>query len=227
MFWQENEEEQESITATDVVDVVFDIECRALPVEHAYVLSSAIQNVLEWFDSEPLAGLHLIHGAESGNGWMRPASTGDDILYVSKRTRLVLRVPLSRVEEAKSSLIGQVLTLGEFSIRVERAKTRPLSKLTTLFSRYVVEVDGSSEHDFLTRSHQQLLDLGIQPKKLMAGRMNQLVFPDKIWHTRSLMVAELSGVESILLQRSGLGSGRHVGCGIFVPQKDIKEVSAV
>ena len=156
MFWQDKEEEQKVVTASDVVDVVFHIDCKMLPAEHAYLLSRSIQSVLQWFDHEPLAGLHLIHGAESGNGWVRPESTAEGILYLSKRTRLVLRLPLSRVAEAKLLLIDHVLTLGEFSIMVKQAKIRPLSKLTTLFSRYVIDVSGESEHDFLSRAHQQL-----------------------------------------------------------------------
>jgi len=56
----------------EVVDAVFAIECRSLPVDHAWALSAAIQAALPWFADEPQAGLHTVHGAASGAGWMRP-----------------------------------------------------------------------------------------------------------------------------------------------------------
>jgi len=44
--------------------------------------------------------------------------------------------------------------------------------------------------------------------------------------TRSLMVAELKQAESVRLQQHGMGEGRKLGCGIFLPQKDIKAVNS-
>ena len=45
----------------DVVDAAFAIECRSLPVDHAYALSAAIQAALPWFAGEPQAGLARVH----------------------------------------------------------------------------------------------------------------------------------------------------------------------
>ena len=56
----------------EIVDAVFAIECRSLPVDHAYALSTAIQEALPWFADEPQAALHTVHGAASGAGWQRP-----------------------------------------------------------------------------------------------------------------------------------------------------------
>ena len=62
----------EDAAPADIVDVVFAISGRSLPVDHAYALSQAIATALPWFADEPGAGLHTIHGAASGSGWMRP-----------------------------------------------------------------------------------------------------------------------------------------------------------
>ena len=59
----------------DIVDAVFAIACRSLPVDHAYAMQQAIQEALPWFAEEPLAGLHTVHGAASGSGWMRPEAS--------------------------------------------------------------------------------------------------------------------------------------------------------
>ena len=38
------------------------------------------------------------------------------------------------------------------------------------------------------------------------------------------MVAELTPEHSIRLQQAGLGEGRKMGCGLFIPHKGIKPV---
>ena len=44
-------------------------------------------------------------------------------------------------------------------------------------------------------------------------------------YTRSLMIADLSKENSILLQDLGVGKGRIFGCGIFLPHKSIDAVA--
>ena len=102
MFWQEEKNESgRFVVPDDVVDVAFNIVCRSLPVDHAYALSQAIIQALPWFAEESGAGLHPIHVADSGNGWMRPENPSD-LLYLSKRTKLVLRLPHARAQDAKA-----------------------------------------------------------------------------------------------------------------------------
>ena len=92
MFWQEDTPQQAPEIVTDlIVDLVFKIHGRALPTEHGYALFRALATIFPWIESDPTTGVHLIHGAESGNGWIRP--TDHQLLQLSKRTRLVLRLP--------------------------------------------------------------------------------------------------------------------------------------
>jgi len=51
-----------------------------------------------------------------------------------------------------------------------------------------------------------------------------MVFPDGSIFTRSLMVADLEPEQSVRLQQIGLGEGRTIGCGLFIPHKGIKAV---
>lgn len=61
----------------------------------------------------------------------------------------------------------------------------------------------------------------------MAGKERVVQLPDGSERiTRSLMVAELKQAESVRLQQHGMGEGRKLGCGIFMPQKDIKAVNS-
>ena len=223
MYWQERADEGAEVIPDDVVDVVFGIACRALPVEHAYALWSAIERVLPWLRDEPGAGIHPIHVADSGNGWMRPGRP-DDLLHPSRRTKLVLRIPKARVSETER-LSGHTLDIAGNVLRVEAASVRLLSPLTTMFSRYVVIERAMDENGFMAEAMTQLRALGVQPRKMLCGIQHGIATPNGPLPTRSLMLAELTPAEALILQQRGLGPMRHLGCGLFIPHKDIKELA--
>lgn len=221
MYWQESRDTENFVVPDDIVDMVYGIHCRSLPVDHAYALSRAIQAALPWFTGEERAGLHTIHVADSGNGWMRPDDP-NALLHLSRRTKLVLRVPKHRIEDAHR-LTGQTLDIQGNPLRIEKASVRPLSELTTLFARYIV-TDGADESAFLRDVLKQLNDMGIRPKKMLCGIERIILTPRRSIRTRSLMLAELTLPESVRLQQQGLGTERKLGCGLFIPHKDIKEL---
>ncbi len=224
MFWQENSDRKQFKVPDTIVDVVFNIDCRCLPIEHTHALSSALRSALPWLESEQDAGIHMIHGAESGNGWMRPdGNQGDALLYLSRRTKLELRVPKERVADARV-LSGSTLEVGGHPLKVGDAQVRLLSNITTLFSRYVIADPQLDEENFLRTSSAQLQSLGVRCGKMLCGRSHEIDLPGERLFTRSLMLAELSVQDSILLQQKGLGRGRTLGCGLFLPHKDIKAV---
>jgi len=223
MYWQETSHQEPVVVPDDVVDVVYQIACRTLPVDHAWALSQAVQRLLPWIGTEPAAGVHTIHVADSGNGWMRP-DHADDLLYLSRRTRLVLRVPRQRVDEAQT-LVGHTLDVAGHAMKIEQATLRSLSPISTVFARYVVgEEQGEDENAFLACVLAELKALGVQPKKMLCGIERVLVTPERPIRTRSLMIAELTPPESVTVQQRGLGPLRQLGCGLFLPHKDIKEV---
>lgn len=222
MYWQEPDERQSPTVSDDVVDLVFSIACKTLPVDHAYSLSQAVQEILPWLVEEEGAGVHTIHVAESGNGWMRP-DQASAILHPSRRTKLRVRVPKHRVEHGKS-LIGQTLDLGGHTISVKEVSVKLLSDHPTVFSRYIVTDGFETETEILEEMVKQLKTMGITPKKMLCGTQTVISTPTKAINTRSLMLADLTIEESVTLQMKGLGSYRWLGCGLFIPHKDIKEV---
>ncbi|MHB8624461.1 MAG: type I-MYXAN CRISPR-associated protein Cas6/Cmx6 [Sulfuricaulis sp.] len=222
MYWQESEKTTQYTVPDDIVDVVFNIRCPSIPVDHSYALSQAVAKALPWFAAEESAGLHTIHVADSGNGWMRP-DRADALLHLSHRTKLVLRLPKHRVEEARK-LIGLTLDVSGNMMRIEKAVIKPLSPITTVFSRYVVIHGDVDENGFLQEVMARLTSMGIRPKKLLCGMERAIVVPDRIIRTRSLLLADLTVQESVLLQQQGLGLGRKLGCGLFIPHKDIKNI---
>lgn len=221
-FWNVVEEDPLD-KLRDIVDVSFRIACRSLPLDHAYALSESIQNFLPWLSSDSVAGIHLVHGAESGNGWMRPQDTENDILHLSRRARLRLRVSVQRIDEA-SGLVGKEISVAGFSCVVGEMQVVPLEPFPTVFSRYVLTQEEATDRDFLEQVRESLHALGIDSSKLMSGRGHQFRMPDAVWHARSVMVAGLSPQDSLRLQRQGIGHGRDRGFGLFIGHRDIAPV---
>jgi CRISPR-associated protein Cas6 len=205
----------------DVVDAVFAIACRCLPVDHAYALQQAIQDALPWFAQEPSAGLHTVHGAASGAGWIRPEGE-DALLQLSHRAKLALRLPAHRAQEA-AALVGRTLQVAGWPLHVEKMALRPLSRITTLFSRCVVLAEGD-EAAFVGAAIEELGALGIRAERMVCGRVTPVATPERTYQARSLMLAGLALEQSLRLQRSGLGAGRKLGCGLFIPHKDIADL---
>jgi len=206
----------------DVVDAAFAIECASLPVDHAYALSAAIQAALPWFAEEPQAGLHTVHGAASGAGWQRPEGE-DALLQLSQRTKLVLRLPESRLQDA-AALTGRTLDVAGFPMRVGRLQPRPLLRIASLFSRSVIFGDADDETAFLAAATEALRALGVEAATMLCGRDLTLATPQRSYRTRSLMVTVGTPAQSLALQRHGLGEARKLGCGLFIPHKDVGDL---
>ena len=224
MYWNEDKEQQpEFVVPDDVVDLAFKFSGPTLPLDHAHALSAELLSVLPWLAEEVHAGVHLIHGAASGNGWYRPEDPSTELLHLSRRSRMRLRVPSYRLDDARE-LTGNTLDVAGHAIEVGEATVYKLSSLSTLFARYVITDAAVDEGEFLKQAAEQLQDLEISARKMLGGIAHSMQFPDGPVHTRSLMVAELEPEQSVRLQQIGLGPGRTYGCGLFLPHKGIKPV---
>ena len=206
----------------EIVDAAFAIECRSLPVDHAFALSQAIQAALPWFADEPQAGLHTVHGAASGSGWVRPEGE-DAVLQLSQRTKLVLRLPGHRLPDA-AALTGRTLDVAGSPMRVGALAPRPLLRIASLFSRSVIFEGSMDETQFLAAAAGGLRALGIETSTMLCGRDVTLATPQRTYRTRSLMVTVATPAQSLALQRHGLGEARKLGCGVFIPHKDVGDL---
>ena len=224
MYWNDDTDKKAGfVVPDDVVDVVFRIACPTLPLDHAHALSSALLKVLPWLEDEDTAGIHLIHGAASGNGWFRPEDTENELLHLSRRTRMRLRVPRDRLQDAQA-LTGQSLDVEGHSLEIGKSDVSLLSSLPTLFSRYVLTHAELDEMQFLETVAEQLQALDIPGRKMLGGITHSMKFPEGPVFTRSLMVADLAPEQAVRLQQVGLGEGRTIGCGLFLPHKGINPV---
>lgn len=222
MFWLEDDQQEMDEALNDVIDMVFTVSGKTLPVDHAQSLSDAVIDVLPWVEHEPDAGIHLIHVAESGNGWERPEG---DLLYLSRRTKFTMRVPKNRVSDAEE-LLGKVLEVDGHELAFSKVVERPFVALPTQFSRYVIGLPNEGENEFLQRCADELKQLGIPVRKMMAGKTHTFELPEGEILTRTLLVADLSPEHAILLQQRGLGEGRKKGFGLFIPHKGINSVTS-
>jgi len=226
MFWQEDNPETPFQVPDDIVDVLFSVTCKRLPVDHAYALSAALRQAATWIaEDDSGVAVHTVHVAGSQNGWKRPDHGTDQYLILSRRSKLTIRVPRQRTAALLKDLEGKALDVAGCPLTIGPGKIRRLSKETTLFSRYVAAVPDAAEEAFLDWAAHALSDQGIRVRKALCGKMTLLTTPGGMLRTRSLMLSDLAPEESVRLQQQGLGPHCEMGCGIFIPHKGIDPVS--
>ena len=76
----------------------------------------------------------------------------------------------------------------------------------------------------MLRIAAEMAGLGIDVKKMLCGIGHTFGTPQGQVPTLSIMVADLDSESSIVLQRRGVGKGREMGLGLFLPHKSIKPV---
>lgn len=229
MFWEEDEDKTlPYIVPDDVFDLNFAIECKTLPLDHAWALSSEILKLLPWLRDTPGAGIHQIHVAESNNGWLRPDETEENpLLYPSRRTRLSLRIPADRQAETEC-LTGTSLDIDGHRLSIGKSKKKPLSNASVIFARYIASNEAEDENRFLARMHGDIREMtGISVKKMLCGKSHTIRTPGGPIHTRHLMIADLDSDPSVKIQQQGLGNFRELGCGLFLPHKGIKTLKPI
>ena len=224
LYWQEDEDQEDIELPRTVQDLLFRIDCRTLPLDHAEALSDQICRHLPWLEDEPQAAIHLIHVAESANGWIRPEDPDNELLHVSRRTRMTLRLPSHRFGDARA-LVGQRLDIAGHPLTVGDFHLRPLSKLTTIFARHVDTGGTEDEAEFMRQVARELKERGIKVKKMMPGKLHRHRSAAGDILTRKLMLSDLQIPESLQLQEQGLGSRQLMGMGIFLPHKGIDAVN--
>ena len=220
MYWSDPADESAFVVPDDIVDVGFRLNCQSLPVDHAYALANSLFDALPWLREEQHAGIHRIHTGVTAHGWQQPGGLAGDVLHLSKRTQLFLRIPKTRIPEAES-LSGRTLHVAQDRLRIGAAKIRSLSPLTTLFARYTVVPDGADEAELSQFIVDNATLMGVTINKLLCGLPYTIATPGSLINTRSVLLADLNPSDSVTLQQRGIGPERLLGCGLFVPYKAI------
>ncbi len=224
MLWQEDKKAEPFVVPDAVTDLSFKVSCKMVPLDHAQQLSDAIQEILPWMKDEPEAGIHMIHGASTGNGWLRPDDdTNDGCIYLSKRSRMQIRLPKSRHDDART-LIGKTIELDGHELTFGDYQVKMFSPLGTLFSRYIILDENETEDQFVGRVSEEMQGMGITLRKALCGIGNTFQMAEGEVKTMSIMVADLDPDEAVALQTHGIGNDQLRGFGLFIPHKGIKAV---
>jgi len=223
--WQDSKQEQPSKTTT-MTDVVFRISCPRLLVDHAAALSQAVCDQAPLVRASQRAGVHSIHVAGSQNGWERPEGASE-LLVLSKRTRLRIRIEKNDVQALIDLLTGQTLDVNGFTLHIETGHDRPLFAANTLLSRYTFfneHIKGMDEAAFVDRIVEQCQQYDFTPTKVLCGREHTIATDNGPTLTRSVLLADVPETASVNMLDNGLGDGRRMGCGLFIPFKDTNAV---
>ena len=221
MYWEDDPSEKPTRAIEEVVELHFRLEGRTLPVDHADPLHDRLRELFPWFDTEPLTALQLIQAAASGNGWYSPEDGSGGPIYLSRRSKLILRVPAARAQEVAGAS-GADLGFGEPNLRLGAARQATLSPVTTLYARYLVDEAEADEPRFLAGVAERLAAMGV-----VCSKSHHLTLVGARRQTRSLMLANLTAEGARKLLVEGLGDYQRHGCGVFIPHKDIREVAEV
>lgn len=217
MYWQEKKEHYR--VPDDIIEVIFKVSGKTLCKQYVELLAEALHELSPWLgDSEEIA-IFLNHAIEEGNGWYIDDNP-DNPLYLSRRTKLYLRIPSVKEDELLQALDKAALEIAGHEIELKHSQSRLLNPSETLYSRFVLSEE-ADEEEFLNRMAQTLVSFGIQPQRLLCGKEREISINGKKVMTRSLMVNDLEKDEAIALQQKGIGPHRKYGCGVFVPYKSI------
>lgn len=196
-----------------VVDLSFDLSAGEIPADHGPALYAELLRHLPWLDDLQDAAVHPVHGAPSG----RNAN-----LIINRRVKLVLRLPVTHAAQARQ-LIGKHIDPGAGELAIGMLKEKKLTPYGTLYSHFVTW-GTSDEANLLEQTRRQLDEMGIHCG-LIPGMQRKMLTPDGEISGHTLMLHDLSLLQSLNVQEVGLGLHRAWGCGIFIPHKSIKEVA--
>ncbi|MGV8933925.1 MAG: type I-MYXAN CRISPR-associated protein Cas6/Cmx6 [Gallionellaceae bacterium] len=196
----------ENLVTREIIDIVFDLDGAAVPESYPYILWAELLRCLPWLKDEANAGVHPLRGSASGNN-----------ILLSKRSKLILRLPAERAKQA-NSLTGQQLDIDGNHLVVGKARSRPLQAATTLHA-YIIE-SKLKEVEFLAGIKRQLLDMNIACN-LICDKHRSVRDGIQTITGFGLVLHDLKLPTSLTIQSVGLGTSRHFGCGIFVPFKAI------
>lgn len=196
----------------DMVDLQFPLAGRAMPVDHADLLWQDLCMALPWLAADPVAGIHPVSGLNPGAGEC----------YLSRRSRLSLRLTDVQAALATAALSDTRLTLSGHEIAIGKGAVRPLAYSPVIYAKFVVMTPPAAgpvdEAKFIDACQCEFDRRGIQPK-MICGKTQEMRVTAGLLSGFSLMLYDLGPEDNLKLQCEGLGGERGRGCGIFVPHK--------
>ena len=214
MSWAGFPEHKPEEYTPHMIDVQFDLVGSTIPTENAQLLADAIQAVLPWLGDDAGSGIVHLKGAET--------NSGDASLNINRRTKLYMRVPQSHVDDLET-LVGKTLGLAGHALTIGNFKTRAFSPFANLYA-HCVDTGSETEEQFVQDVMREL-DGRFQLRcGFICGKRQAIESASGTRYGFGLMLHDLPPHKSLLLQDTGMGLNRLLGCGIFIPHKSIAPV---
>jgi len=191
--------------------MVFDLDGGTLPAAYPIALWAALLRHVPQLADEKLIGVLPLRATENKEG-----------ILLTKRTKLVLRLPKILADPIAAHLTGSTLQISAISLQIGKCKPRAIHPYPTIHAQQVT--GASDEVLFMDDIRKQLGEMGIAAK-LICGKRSIIKSDQQSTHAYSLVVHDLKPEDSLQLQYAGLGESRQFGCGIFIPYKVISGLS--
>lgn len=198
------------------IELSFSIIGQSLPADHGYGLYSAIAHLAPQVHEREGLSIMTIAGIPDRQGK----------IFLTERSHLRMRLPYDCVPMVYH-LAGKQLSIGSHSIRLGIPQIFMLRPADRLRSRIVTIKNHQEPESFLAAAQLQLANLGIVGEAIVPldveGKCDRKTIKIKTYSVVGfgLEVSGLSEEDSIKLQILGLGGKHRMGCGVFVPMKEI------
>ncbi|PTL82517.1 type I-MYXAN CRISPR-associated protein Cas6/Cmx6 [Vitiosangium sp. GDMCC 1.1324] len=189
-----------------VIDILFPVRGGPVPLDHGYLLFSAL--------SRRLPGLHERH--DVGVFTLRGTRADAQVLHLG-RGALRLRCPADSLAFFLP-LACSALVLAGREVRLGRPEIHPLAAAPSLSARLVTFKHALDAATFELSTRKFLRELRCEGT-LTLGRRRILSIAGRKVVGFALTVGGLAPEDSLRLQTQGLGGRRHLGCGLFLPTR--------
>jgi CRISPR-associated protein Cas6 len=198
------------------VELSFGVIGETLPADHGYGLYSAIAHLCPQVHEQKGLSILTIAGIPDRKGK----------IFLTERSHLRIRLPYDCMPMVYH-LAGKQLTIGSHSIRLGIPQIFMLRSGSRLRARIVTIKNHQEPESFLGAARLQLDALGVVGEAIVPldveGKPARRTIKIKTYSVVGfgLEVSNLSEEDSIKLQISGLGGKHRMGCGVFVPMKEL------
>ncbi|QSQ12150.1 type I-MYXAN CRISPR-associated protein Cas6/Cmx6 [Myxococcus landrumensis] len=189
-----------------MIDLVFPARGGGVPLDHGYVLFSALSHRLPGLHERKDVGIFNLRGTQARG---KSLHVGNGTLRIRCPTEaLPLFLPLN----------GAALTVADGEVTLGIPRVFPLDAPVSLSSRLVTFKHAIDDATFRASVRRALAELGCEGT-MHVGRRRVLAIAGKKVIGYALTLSHLSARSSLLIQEHGLGGRRHMGCGLFLPTR--------
>lgn len=200
------------LASADIVDLSYALDGDTIVEDYAPALARDVVGVLPWLVDEPQSGVLPLGGLARGEG----------IRFVGRRSRLTLRVPKARAQDARA-LVGRRLAL-EGDVIVGDCIEKAVGPSRVVHCAFVAM--GTDDELAFLHACRAALDARGMAGELVCGRARHHGGPGVRVDGYSLMIYGLTAAQTVALQEQGLGEHRLLGCGHFIPHKNVAAVGS-